>query len=302
MYPDLQEDNNNPQNSQNPNYQATQQSQQQEKKKTDNGETCCILGAKIWVTIIGILSMVKSVRKLLCDSKITCCFVVWQLLGLFVAAIALYAKFGYSSYKELSQSLPDGGIWMIFGFGIVLAIASIVLMLSAKFYENACFKMILIVFTIILTLMLLLEIVGAGLFIWALGVVTIPETEVGNAITDRILEARDAGAKVLWEECCRPEYVNGTVTNLDPNSADPTCLWPTVATAVIDKCDGADPMLCVCSTPLQYGSSFGLFFSSNTKWVAIVTIVFAVLLLLGIIATCSLICAKKKKKSAMYSN
>jgi len=281
MYPDLQEDNNNPQNSQNPNYQATQQTGQPEKKKTDNGETCCILGAKIWVTIIGILSM---------------------LLGLFVAAIALYAKFGYSSYKELSQSLPDGGIWMIFGFGIVLAIASIVLMLSAKFYDNACFKMILIVFTIILTLMLLLEIVGAGLFIWALGVVTIPETEVGNAITDRILEARDAGAKVLWEECCRPEYVNGTVNSLDPNTADPACLWPTVATAVIDKCDGADPMLCVCSTPLQYGSSFGLFFSSNTKWVAIVTIVFAVPLLLGIIATCSLICAKKKKKSAMYSN
>jgi len=236
----------------------------------------------------------------LCDDKVTLSCVVRQLLGLFVAAISLYAKFGYSNYADLSKSLPDGGIWMIFGFGIVLAICSVFLMLAAKYHDKPFFVMVLVVFSIILTLLLLLEIAGAGVFIWGLGVVSLPKNDVGNAIADRILEARNAAAQVAYNQCCKQG--NATI----PNTADPACLWPKAATAVINKCNGQPVLECVCQSTLKYASSFGLYLQSNLKWVAIVTIVFAVLLLFGLIATCTLICVKKKAtakdKAHLYDN
>ena len=208
-----------------------------------------------------------------------------------MAAISLYAKFGYSEYKELSKSLPDGGIWMIFSFGIVLAVCSILLVTAAHKSDKGIFVMILVVFSIILTLLLLLEIAGAGVFIWGLGVISLPDNEVGNAISDRILEARDAAAQVAYAECC-PSSNNVTV----PNTVDPACLWPKAAKFSSSQCGEANDFDCVCESPLKYASSFGLYLQSNLKWVAIVTIVFAVLLLFGLIATCTLICTKDKKK------
>jgi len=280
MYPDI--DDNNAPNSGAPNYQATGKNQKDGKKKQANDGSCCGLAAKIWVTIIGLLTL---------------------LLGVFVAAISLYAKFGYGKYEDIIESLPSGGIWMIFSFGIILAICSILLVIAAHKSDKGIFIMILVVFSIILTLLLLLEIAGAGVFIWGLGVISLPDNEVGNAISDRILEVRNEAAQVAYDECC-PTIGNITT----PNQVLPACLWPEAATAVIASCnkEGKQVFDCVCGSVLTYGSSFGLYLQSNLKWVAIVTIVFAVLLLFGLIATCTLICTKDKKKkadkAAMYTN
>jgi len=72
MYPDLNDEPAQKQN--NENYQSTATHQQQQKKKNE-GEVeedanCCILGAKIWVSIIGVISLV-SVCDTFCDDNMT---------------------------------------------------------------------------------------------------------------------------------------------------------------------------------------------------------------------------------------
>jgi len=281
MYPDLNDE--PAQKQSNENYQSTATHQQQQKKKNE-GEVeedanCCILGAKIWVSIIGVISL---------------------LLGAFVLGIALYAKFYYAGYSELSATLPDGGIWMIFGFGVVLALCSFVLILSAVCYDKAGFKLILVVFAIILTLLLLLEIMSAGILVWGLGVITIPESSVGDAITDRLLDARAKAVNSTYYDCCvtnKPPYSIENITKLDA-----PCLWPNSADEVQQKCGSENVLECVCKSAVAYGAYFGVFVQSKIEWVAVVTIIFAVLLLFGIIATCTLICAKKKRKEQKKGN
>lgn len=254
-------------------------------KQAEPGEkTFCIRGAQLWVTIIGLLTLI---------------------IGLFVAGIALYAKFAYANYTELSASLPDGGIWMIFGFGVVLAACSVVLLLSAKFYTTKGFKCILGVFALVLTLLLLVEIAASGVLIWGLGVIALPKNEVGNAITDRLLEARAKAVNATFSQCClgpnKPPYNFNNITS----KIDAVCLWPDSAPAVKTSCGGVNVLVCVCESATRYGASFGLFLQSNLVWVAVVTIVFAVLLLFGLIATCVLIFGEKKsvdKSGAMYSD
>lgn len=260
----------------NGNYQSTathQQQQQQKEGEVEEDANCCILGAKIWVSIIGVISL---------------------LLGVFVLGIALYAKFYYANYSQLSATLPTNGIWMIFGFGVVLALCSFVLILSAVCYDKAGFKLILVVFAIILTLLLLLEIMSGAILVWTLGVITIPESSVGDAITDRLLDARAKAVNSTYYDCCvvnKPPYSIENITKLDS-----ACLWPNSADEVQQKCGSQNVLECVCKSAVVYGAYFGVFVQSKIEWVAVATIVFAILLLFGIIATCTLICAKKKRK------
>merc|ERR1712000_236863 len=264
-------------------YQATTTTTTTDKKKKKDEQekdTCCVLGAKVWVVLIGIL----------------CC-----LVGLLISASALYAKFGFQGYAALNAALPTGGIWMIFGFGATLALCSIILMLSACCYQHLCFKTILFVFALILTVLLLLEVVSAGIFVWGLGILTLPKTSIGDITADKILAARNATVYKTWEDCCvvnKPPYnilnITGTV--------DSVCLWPNAADGALkEACGTQDVLVCVCKDPVAYGADFGVFLQSKLTWVAGVTIVLAVLLLFGLIATCVLICAKKKKAEATYT-
>jgi len=287
MYPDLNEDQQHKSNlageEQLPRtYQSTSASQEEEKKKKkkkaqQQKDSCCVLGAKIWVTIIGICALV---------------------LGLFVVIVSLYAKFGYADYAKLSATLPTGGIWMIFGFGIVLMFFSTVLILSACLYQNGAFKIILVIFAIILAILLILEIASASVMIWGLGVIAIPKSSIGDQAADSLLSARNKTAYSTWHMCCvdnHPPYNSHNVTTIDS-----ACLWPDDSNAVKHACGSENVLVCVCKNPTTYASYFGLFLQSRLMWVGVVTIILALLLLAGLIATCVLICAKKKKSDAMY--
>merc|ERR1712187_162544 len=213
--------------------------------------------------------------------------------------ISLYAKFAYAEYDKLSDSLPVGGIWMIFGFGIVLAVCSIVLLLAKCHFDKPCFKMVLVVFSIILSVLLILEVVSGFVMVWGLGVVALPKSEVTDAAADRLLDARATAINGTYTECCiqnTPPYDFGNLTN----KIDSACLWPEKAEAVIQKCGNQNVLECVCKDSTAYGAYFGLFLQSGLLWIAIVTIIFALLLLFALIATCVLIWAKKKNSSAMY--
>jgi len=282
MYPDLNEEDNK---GAQPTYQATvttttTQTKKKKEEQQEEKDNCCLAGAKFWISLIGALNL---------------------LLGLFVAAISLYAKFAYADYDKLSESLPAGGIWMIFGFGVVLALCSIVLLLAKCNFDKACFKMVLVVFAIILTVLLIMEIVSGFVMVWGLGIIALPKSssEVADAAADRLLDARAKAINGTYYECCiqnTPPYNFGNLTN----KIDSACLWPEKAQAVVDACGGQNVLECVCKDSTAYGSYFGLFVQSGLLWVAIVTILFAILLLAALISTCVLICANKKKSSAMY--
>lgn len=288
MYPDLNdEDNKNNLGAAQPTYQSTttkttttqNKKKEEEQKEKDN---CCLAGAKFWISLIGALNL---------------------LLGLFVAAISLYAKFAYADYDKLSSSLPVGGIWMIFGFGIVLALCSIVLLLAKCHFDKPCFKMVLVVFAIILTVLLIMEIVSGFVMVWGLGIIALPKSssEVADAAADRLLDARAKAINGTYQECCIENTPPYNFVNLT-NKIDSACLWPDKAQAVIEACGDQNVLECVCKDATAYGSYFGIFLRSGLLWVAIVTILFAILLLAAIISTCVLIWATKKKSSAMYQS
>lgn len=283
MYPDLNDEDNKNLAAQ-PTYQATTTTTTTKNKKKEEGQkekdNCCLAGAKFWISLIGALNLI---------------------LGLFVTAISLYAKFAYAGYDKLSASLPDGGIWMIFGFGIVLSLCSIVLLLAKCHFDKPCFKMVLVVFAIILTVLLIMEIVSGFVMVWGLGIIALPKesSEVADAFADRLLDARAKATNGTYAECCIDNTPPYDFVNLT-NKIDSACLWPEKAQAVIDACGSQNVLECVCKDATAYGSFFGMFLRSGLLWVAIVTILFAVLLLAALIATCVLICAKKKKSSAMY--
>lgn len=282
MYPDLNDENNGASTT---TYQSTTSSGDVKKKKKqqDNDaenekDNCCVSGARCWITLIGGLNL---------------------LLGLFVAICSLYAKFFYPEYESMSAALPEGGIWMILGFGVVLAVCSVVLLLATCMYEKPGFKLILVIFAIILAILLFLEIVSGGVMVWGLGVISLPQSDIGDAAADRILDARSLAINATFTECCIknvPPY--NSVVNM--TKIDPVCLWPQSSPAIMEACKGQDVTVCVCKDPTVYGSYFGLLLKSSLTWVGIVTITFAVMLLIGLISTCVLIWAKNKKKNATY--
>lgn len=287
MYPDLNEDaqqqNIASQKADLVGYNATgnQTSKKQKKKQQEKdkkaGEKCCILGAKIWVTIIGVLNF---------------------LLGLFFVIASLSAKFGPSDYEHLNTALPTtGGIWMIFGFGLTLAICSVVLILAVRFYDIPIFKVILFVFAVILSILLILEVASAGVMMWGLNVVSLPENSATEAAATNLLSARNKTVYATYYECCiqyKPPY---NMTGGIPDA----CKWPEKAAVVTEGCGSQNVFDCVCEDSAVYGSYIGKFLASKVLWVGVVTIVFAILLMIGLIATCVLLFANKKRNEAKYT-
>lgn len=286
LYPDLpneDEKNKNLAGAEQVTYQSTATTTQTNKNGKNQEATkdanCCILGARIWVSIIGILAAV---------------------VGLFVCAAALYAKFGYEGYARLSETLPVGGIWMALGFGVTLLLCSIILILAACLYEKPGFKCILSVFAIILTVLLIMEVISASVLVWGLGIIAMPKNQIGEAAADQLLKARNVTVYSTWHECCienTPPYDLQNITA----KVDSACLWPKAAAAVKEHCGTENVLVCVCKDATQYGADFGLFLQSKLTWVGGVTIALALLLLIGLIATCVLICAKKSRKEATYN-
>lgn len=242
-------------------------------KKNQSQNQCCILGSRIWVTIIGLITF---------------------LLGLFFVITSLFAKFGSTTgYEHLNTALPStGGIWMIFGFGLTLTICSVVLMLSACLYKVKFFKVVLVVFAIILSVLLILEIVSAGVTLWGLNVISLPHNTATEAAANQLLAARNKTVYATYYECCveyKPPYQNMTI------GIPSACKWPEDSAVVKEDCGSKNVFDCVCADSATYGGYIGKFLSSKVLWVGVVTIVFAILLMIGLIATCVLVFYDEKK-------
>jgi len=216
------------------------------------------------------------------------------LLGLFFVITSLYAKFGPTTdYEHLNTALPStGGIWMIFGFGLTLTICSVVLMLSACLYKVKFFKVVLVVFAIILSVLLILEIVSAGVTLWGLNVISLPNNKATEAAANQLLAARNKTVYATYYECCveyKPPYQNMTI------GIPSACKWPEDSAVVKEDCGNQNVFDCVCADSATYGGYIGKFLSSKVLWVGVVTIVFAILLMIGLIATCVLVFYDEKK-------
>jgi len=250
----------------------------QAQKGEKNQKKCGIIGAQIWVSIVGVLTF---------------------LLGLFFVLASVSAKFGPTEYEHLNTALPStGGVWMIFGFGLTLSVCSVVLILAACFFDKGIFKTILVVFAVILSLLLVLEVASAGVMLWGLNVISLPDNAATEAAATRLLEARNKTVYATYYECCveyTPPYQNMTI------GIPSACKWPENSDVVKEGCGSQNVFECVCEDSATYGSYIGKFLSSKVLWVGVVTIVFAILLLIGLITTCALVCHDEKKTSKLYT-
>jgi len=218
------------------------------------------------------------------------------LLGLFFVIASLSAKFGTSSYEHLNTALPEAGstgIWMIFGFGLTLTICSVVLVLSACLYnKGGIFKVVLVIFALILSVLLILEIASAGVLLWGLNVISLPDNTATETAANQLLKARNKTVYATYYECCveyKPPYQNMSI------GIPSACKWPKDSSVVKEGCGSQNVYDCVCADSATYGGYVGKFLASKVLWVGAVTIVFAILLMIGLVATCVLVFCDEKR-------
>jgi len=213
--------------------------------------------------------------------------------GVLLVGSALYAKFMYSNYSSLSDSIPAGGIWYILGVGAFIALCGIMLMLAVCCNDEGVpkpfFKMVLIIGSFVLLLMLILEISAGSLLVYSLGIMG--QEDADGPLASDIINDRNKFTNATFTKCCiefTPPY-----TSTNASVVDDVCKWPEWNSNVATKCkdDGksSNVLECACSsTPEYYGSLFGAMLQGAFLWIGVVAISFAICLIFGVIWTCYL--------------
>lgn len=261
-------------------------------------DNCCVAFAKCWIAIIGTITM---------------------LFGFGLSAAALYLKFGYSNYSHFNESLIKlgvaSGVWYLLGFGVVLSICAILLIAAGCNHDNAscgaAWKIILVVFTIILSILLVAEVIsGIAVFM------KMEDLAQPASIASKVNDTRTQAVTKLYDTCCvtfEPPY-----TGKNASVVDDWCKWPEQVAEASDTAlkpiydndackgftaTGKGVESCLCQNVETYGYLMGVFLAAHVKWVGIIAIVFGLLILCGLIASCVLIChhLKAKKDGSQYT-
>lgn len=275
-----------------------QPNQPQHQTEIGEKDNCVVGFAKCWLTIIGVSTM---------------------LFGLGLGAAAIYVKFFYADYGAFNQALTAlgaaGFVWGLLGFGVVLAVCALLLVVAGCCHDSPkcapIFKTILIVFTILLSLLLIAEVVvGAAVFISLNNLSVAPVGQAGTVAQRAINDARTQAFNTTYVKCCQdntPPY-NSTVIEVND-----LCKWPelfpagalesaSAACPTATPASGVELEKCLCGDGAeQYGYVAGVFLSSNLSYIGIIAIVFAVLVLIALIAACVLICHALKGKKETYT-
>jgi len=252
---------------------------------------CCTCCSMMWVTIIGFLTFA---------------------FGCLLIGAALYGKFYYSDYEQINEALPSGGIWYILGVGVFVACCGLLLMLAICCNEDGApkpfFKFVLVATSIVLLLMLILEVSAGATLVYALGIMGEETSASGSGLGAAIITQRNTYTDDAFTFCCNfpePRTYDGTqIAHLTGDNATEVkaCKWPTWNPAVRSRCE-TEPLSsdvkmtseassvydCVCDgTPAEYGAYFGTMLQGSLLWIGVVSILFAICLLFGVIWTCYL--------------
>lgn len=282
MYPDLNNiDNYDNNDSDDVSYITSQNKFNKDTQARTQGEACCAvcaIMAKVLVCITGISG---------------------TLTGLFAMSITLYTLVGGHDYGKLSELFPTFTISMIFCVGILLAFCSVVLIVATCCYTNPRFRVAIIIFSVLLTIILLIELAIGAFAVWSLDIIAIPKDNPQNVVTDQLLMRRNQIANATYIQCCvdsTPPYFGGNATLVDG-----ICKWPESTQQIKDDCGDTNVFVCVCGHgPKQYTAFFGIFLRHCLSWIAGAMFVSAGLLLVTKIALCFLICQKEKTDSHPY--
>lgn len=280
MYPDLNEgENTQVKSNETVAYSGPDKGNDVEEKNKEGGcKHCCDSFAHVWVALVGFFAIA---------------------FGGVMIGLSLYAKFYYSNYASLSDALPTGGIWYLLGVGVFLVVLGKLLMLAlcCRDEEGApkpFFKVILIVVSVLLVLMLILEISAGGIMIYSFGIMGETTVPPSDTIGNEIIRQRNEYTNKSYAYCCikyTPPY-NSTIASV----VDDTCKWPTLNSAVAEKCGTVDPYVCVCNAgPDGYGAYFGAMLQASFMWIGIIACSAAFLLIMGAVYTSYLGCLHCRK-------
>merc|ERR1712150_125220 len=213
------------------------------------------------------------------------------LIGLFLIAVALYALIAGNRHAKLNEAFSTGTTCAIFVAGFLLASFSIVHTVAAWNHSNPTLKTILKVFSVLLTVALLVELTAAGLVMWSHTIIAQPaNTKTSNFVGNHLLSWRNEVANATYVECCvvyTPPYSSQNTTQL----AAEMCKWPQSVKSIGDNCGTSDVLACVCKDGnTQYASFFGLFLQQYLSQVAGMLTACAILHLVALVGTCILIC------------
>jgi len=235
-------------------------------------ESAVLKCSKCWITAIGIICI---------------------LLGIFIVVCALYSKYAYANFALLEKMLPHGTIWCLLAFGVALSICAIVLIAAACNYKRCICKVVLLIFSIILMVLCVAEILSGGVFIYFLNK---SQSPTDNALAAEIFHLRDVAVNATYHECC-PYTGNYTLVQ-------EVCKWPDASATVQEECrksgySGHSTSLniynCVCHKGAKwYGVYLAKFFAEKFLWVGGLTIALAIPSLIALVCSCVLLCKKHK--------
>lgn len=256
-------------------------------QKPEKVEGAGIKCSKCWIAVVGFLS---------------------ALIGFAISGTALYARFGYSHWNVFSIFMPENVIWTTFAFGVILAVCGIVVVIAALKYQNKCYKVVLVVFSVVLILLCLAEIAGGIIFVVFLTGNTLSDVPEGDIVHKNMIDYRNQVVNKTYDLCCHvlhPPYTNETVV-------DEICLWPKLSKNVQSQCAKAgysgyktstSIYNCVCKEDVAwYGKQLGGFFSERFMWVGGLGIGLAIVTLVAVICSCVLICKRQYGFQTKYAN
>jgi hypothetical protein len=235
-----------------------------------------------------------------------------MLLGFAIVGLGIYTKFAFDDYASLAAALPTGAIWYFIAFGAVLGLCSFVLIVSACCYTNGFFKIILSVFSIILMVLLLCVIAGAGVFIVVTNVLALPAA--AGPLEAPILQTRDLAVNASFYTCCvehTPPYlldnstaiIGGCLVLPEFSNVQAQVGCSDLNCTSVKVCGTCAQNPTTCQSDLSaYGSYWGLALAGNTIAIGISALVFGVLVLIAIIASCVLVCSCERKSNTYKSN
>lgn len=215
------------------------------------------------------------------------------LIGFFLIAVALYTLIGGNRHAKLNEAFSTGATCAIFVAGFLLASFSIVHTVAACHYTNPTLKTVLKLFSVLLTVALLVELTAAGLVMWSHTIIAQPATsKTSNFVSNHVLSWRNEVANATYVECCvvyTPPYSSKNTTQV----AAEMCQWPQSVKSIGDNCGTSDVLTCACEDgTTQYASFFGLFLQQYLSPVAGMLTACAILHLVALVGTCILICQK----------
>ena len=138
-----------------------------------------------------------------------------QILGIFVGVNLVILLPDIEKYNPIVAGIA-------FALVAIILIASIMVFSAACCHLDPCSKVILVLFGVILVVLLLTVATSAGLAIWAMEIISLPEAKTEANIYSRdLIEQRNDLVASTYQKCCidnKPSSVNANLLSATSSS------------------------------------------------------------------------------------